>query len=158
MKSITLSQGMSTQIDDADYGRVNAIGWYAFWNGRHWYAVRNIRVNGRGGTEYLHRFIVGASGKAHVDHINGDTLNNCRDNLRLATCAENCRNRGKTLSNTSGHKGVSWNKRTEKWKAFIRVNYRQISLGEFFNKTLAALAYDDAAMKYFGEFAKLNFA
>jgi hypothetical protein len=90
------------------------------------------------------------------DHIDGNPLNNRRSNLRISTKSENARNRGKTKRNTSGHKGVYWNHQRSNWRAAIVVNYHKISLGSFSDVEEAAQAYRAAAIKYHGEFAKID--
>lgn len=91
-----------------------------------------------------------------VDHINGDRADNRIVNLRLATHSENQQNRRRPSNNTSGHKGVSWIKRYQKWQATIRVGRRNINLGRFDTKEAAANAYGRAALKHHGEFAMLD--
>ena len=91
-----------------------------------------------------------------VDHINGNTLDCRRENLRIVTSRQNTMNihiiRGKSC-----YKGVFWNKDIEKWYSRIGVNYKLINLGYFASEIEAAKAYDRAALKHFGEFARLNF-
>ena len=77
--------------------------------------------------------------------------------MRLATHAENNRNRGRQNNNTSGYRGVYWSKGAEKWQVGIKVNGKVIHLGLFLDPEAAARAYDDAARKYHGEFARTNF-
>lgn len=113
-------------------------------------------INGRNVTCYLHRVIMNAPPGVQVDHINGDTLDNRRCNLRLCTHKENGHNR-KLQGGTSKFKGVTWHKRDRKWQAGIRHNGKQIHLGYFNDDVEAARAYDRAARKYFGEFARVNF-
>jgi hypothetical protein len=109
---------------------------------------RNIRIN---------RLIMGANTyNKIVDHKNGNTLDNRKSNLRICTNAENTRNGSIGKHNTSGYKGVSWFYLNNKWRSTIVVNYKQISLGLFSKKEDAAKAYNKAAKKYHGEFAKLN--
>jgi hypothetical protein len=91
-----------------------------------------------------------------TDHINGDGLDNRRDNLRVCNCAQNQRNRGKQNNNQSGLKGVSWHKKGKKWITQLKLNKKNIYLGLFKNKERAAVAYNEAATKYHGEFARLN--
>ncbi len=93
----------------------------------------------------------------HIDHIDGDKLNNKFSNLRACTPAENQRNRGRFKSNKSGFKGVSWMKRPAKWQAQICVDRKVKHLGLFENKVDAARAYDIAAIELHGAFAKTNF-
>jgi hypothetical protein len=91
-----------------------------------------------------------------VDHINHDGLDNRRCNLRLATQAENQRNRGKNSNNASGYKGVHWHKLTGKWQAQITVNRKRMQLGVYENIDDAARAYNEAALKFHLGFAVLN--
>lgn len=93
-----------------------------------------------------------------VDHINHNGLDNRKANLRLATAAQNARNRQKCKSKkTSKYKGVCWHKRDKKWTGRILVNSKSIALGYFEDEKEAARAYDRAARKYYGEYAEPNF-
>jgi hypothetical protein len=90
-------------------------------------------------------------------HKDGNGLN-CQDgNLRVCTSSQNGMNRGKQSDNTSGYKGVTWDKSKGKWQASIKVNQKTIFLGRFNNVIEAAKAYDEGAKKYHGAFARLNF-
>jgi len=89
-----------------------------------------------------------------VDHINGNSLDNRFDNLRLATHANNGKNVKKRKDNTSGFKGVCWDKRAKKWQAKIKVNNKRIYLGYYNNKFYAALIYARAAKHYFGKWRR----
>jgi hypothetical protein len=91
-----------------------------------------------------------------VDHINGNTLDNRKLNLRICKNEENVRNQKLSKRNKTGYKGVSYNKRLEKFCATIRFKNKTICLGHFENKIDAAIAYNNSAIKYFGEFSKLN--
>jgi hypothetical protein len=93
-----------------------------------------------------------------VDHRNGDTLDNRRTNLRLATCSQNSCNRQKTKSKTSSRFiGVSFDKHKVVWTAYISFHRKRIWLGCFKTEIAAAKAHDEAAKKYHDEFARLNF-
>ena len=105
----------------------------------------------------MHRQITNAPDHRVVDHIDHDGLNNRKRNLRLCTFAENCRNTRRTAPSTSKYKGVHWNKRRKKWAASIRFDNKTYHLGCFDSELAAALAYDQAAKKYHGAFASLNF-
>lgn len=112
-----------------------------------------------GSAGLMHRLILGAPAHLECDHIDGDGLNNRRSNLRLATKAENGRNRKVLcIPKASRFKGVWWEKRRNRWKARITVDSKSIDLGSFRVEEDAAIAYDRAAVRYFGEFARLNFA
>ncbi len=89
-----------------------------------------------------------------VDHINRDSLDNRRKNLRLATNVQNGQNRSKQRNNTSGYKGVSWDKARGRWRAFIQVGGTHKTLGRFDEMHDAVKARRDAEILYFGEFAR----
>lgn len=92
----------------------------------------------------------------HLDHIDGNTWNNRLSNLREATTSQNLANSKTFETNTSGYKGVCWHKQHQKWRAYIVVSKKQHHLGLFTELHDAARAYRDAALKYFGEFARHN--
>ena len=108
-------------------------------------------------TLQIHRLITEAPKGMHVDHINGNPLDNRKSNLRICTHAENQRNRGANKNNTSGYKGVSWHKRNKKWACQIKHNYKKIHVGNYATPEEAARAYDAKAKEFQGEFAYLNF-
>lgn len=105
----------------------------------------------------MHRVILGVQDGILVDHCDGDGLNNQRFNLRPANQFQNQQNRGIDRNNTTGLKGVTWNKAAQKWYAFIGVNGKHTYLGGFDFKLEAGLAYDNAARELHGEFAWTNF-
>lgn len=90
-----------------------------------------------------------------TDHKNRDKLDNCRSNLRPATYLQNSGNQ-KTGYGSSKFKGVSWYKVTEKWLSQIQFEGKTKHLGYFTDELDAAKAYNEAALKHFGEFARLN--
>ena len=94
--------------------------------------------------------------KLHVDHIDGNPLNNDISNLRYASSAQNSMNSKKQQNTTSIYTGVSFYKSLNKWRAQIQIDGSKKHLGFFENEKDAALAYNKAASHYFGEFAKLN--
>ena len=148
---IPLSQGHVALVDDEDYERILALSpWSILRTPRTLYAKRN------GDPTYMHRVIVGAGKGQEVDHRDGDGLNNCRSNLRLASSAENKWNQG-PRAGTSQYKGVCWDKTRSNWRANIVVDRRQITLGRYQTQEDAALAYDVAARELHGDYARLNF-
>ena len=103
--------------------------------------------------QYLHKMILPAD--TDVDHVNRNSLDNRRDNLRVATRSQNNYNTGKHSQNTSGYKGVR--RMGNNWQARIKVAKVDIHIGTYLSKEQAALMYDFAAVKYHGKFARLNF-
>lgn len=90
-----------------------------------------------------------------IDHINRVRSDNSWSNLREANGAENSRNEGLRANNTSGLRGVGWNKSREKWRANIKVNNKQMYLGSFYTKEAAYEAYKAAALRLHGEFCNV---
>ncbi len=156
-KQIPLTQGKYALVDDDVYEWASQYRWCASNKGNTSYAVRNVGNGLVIKRIHLHREIMNAPHGTLVDHINGDGLNCTRANMRLASRSENNRNSCKQINNTSGFKGVYWNKNKNKWHAQIRANNRRVHIGLFPDIEQAARAYDVAARKYHGEFAKTNF-
>lgn len=157
-REIELTQGYVTIVDDDLYEALNAHKWCIHRSGRIIYANRGVWIDNRCQHVFMHRVIIGAEPGMRVDHINGDTLDNRRANLRTCTPAENNRNRRiRRADNTSGYKGVSWHAKRGKWHAHIRHEGRLRHLGYFDNPIGAAHAYDAAAIEMFGAFARVNF-
>jgi hypothetical protein len=159
MKAIGLTQGKEALVDDGMYEELNKYKWRARCSCGRWYANRwSSMVNGERYLIHMHRVVLLTPEGMATDHINGDGLDNRRENLRLATNSENNQNRiNKRRRCTSNFKGVYWHNETKKWSSGIRLAGKQIYLGEFISEIQAALAYDEASKKYFGEFARTNF-
>lgn len=127
--------------------------WYVTSGG---YVRRNFSENCERKYELLHRLVVGAKRGEIVDHVNGDKLDNRRGNLRICTHVENTQNRGPSKTNSSGFKGVWFDPRRKKFRANVRAQNKKHSLGSFDTADEAAQAYNAAALRLHGEFARLN--
>ena len=124
-----------------------------------WYAARHSsRKNGKQTTIQMHRLLLGLKpgDSRESDHKDGNGLNNRRNNLRIATRAQNQHNQ-RPQKGTSRFKGVCWHRDAAKWQAQIQIERRKIHLGYFDSEIEATRAYDAAARNHFGEFARLNF-
>lgn len=157
VREIPLARGGVALVDDEDYGRVLAAGpWHGNPGQRTSYAMHNVRCDrGRGWTtQSMHVFVMG---QPWIDHINGNGLDNRRENLRLATHGQNAANRPKRSDSKSPYKGVERNPRGLPWRARICVNYKKRHLGLYPTAEEAARAYDAAAVEAWGPFANLNF-
>lgn len=153
MRKIPLTQGQVAIVDDDDYVTLSQYKWYALWDDdtQSFYAGREFRINGKRRTVRMQAFLMGGM----ADHKNHDTLDNQRDNLRIADRFRNAHNRRISRNNTSGYKGVS--PQNGRWRAVIYLHSKRKSLGMFDDPIDAAKAYDAAARELFGEFAYLNF-
>lgn len=150
---------------DCHYEDVSKSTWFYKKDIYGGYAARQVRIlpygDGNRGANYqrmmpMHRQVLDAKSGELVDHINGNKLDNRCSNLRIVNTQQNQHNRAKLLNNTSGYKGVQWRKDRNKWVAVIRVNTRLITLGTFKDIKDAAQAYNDAALRYHGEYARIN--
>ena len=150
---VPLTQGYLALIDAEDVPLVEGYSWTALVKANTIYAKRAQKVDGRSVTVRMHRVIAGANADQIVDHINGNGWDNRRCNLRIATNAENLRNRGPQKNNTSGYKGVTWSKAAKKWQAQIKTNGAVKYLGLFDSKESANAAREAASKKDHGEFA-----
>jgi len=156
MKAILLTQGKRALVDDEDYAELSKRKWCATRWYHSFYAVRHLNKKS---ILPMHRAIMGLSlgdGKM-IDHINRDTLDNRKRNLRVVTPSLNEYNKKKQSNNSSGYRGITWDKNRNKWQARVGIKGKLVFCGRFDNKIEAALAYDSGAIKYYGEDAILNF-
>jgi HNH endonuclease/AP2 domain len=155
LKLIPLTKGKTAIVDDEDYEFLNRWKWKTHAVGNKFYATR---TGGTKGTYRMHRVIMGLTkgDPIEVDHINGNSLDNRRRNLRLATHAQNGRNLQMKSSNTSGYKGVTFHKFSGLWHAVITVDRRTVSLGYYHDPKEAHAAYCAAATLHHGEFARFQ--
>lgn len=157
MKTIPLTKGQLAIVDDEDYAELSQYKWhystgYAYRRGRASRGEDNKKCIS------MHRQLLSPPNGMDVDHINQVRSDNRRANLRIVTHRDNTLN-ARVCRGRSTYRGVSWEKRRKHWIANIVVNYKQLYLGSFKTEQEAALAYDEAAKKYFGTYAelKLNF-
>lgn len=144
-------------MDDEDFEYLNQWKWYTHKpNPLCCYAKRTIRETAQQKTVQMHRLIMGAQKGQLVDHVDGNGLNNQRSNLRLCSRPQNSRNRRKHKPTSSFYMGVSWCKKLNMWVAQISTNNKKINLGRFLIEKEAAEAYNKAALKFHGEFARIN--
>jgi len=157
MKEILLTQGMVALVSDCDYARVSCMNWYANKKRMGVYVAARGGGNRGGKIVYMHRLIMEAMEGFDVDHINGNCLDNRRENLRVCLHYQNTANRTrKNCNNRSGVTGVSWDNNCQKWVARIVCKYKVIQMGYFTNLSDAVLARKQAENHYFGAFAPIG--
>ena len=151
MKEIPLTQGKVAIVDDDMYDYLMQWSWYASQTKKTWYVRRSEGHK----KIYMHRQIMQAPKGFDVDHRDGNGLHNWRENLRVCSHQHNTMNRpGNT--GRAGYKGAYYHKRDQCWRAQIQVDRRAIFLGSFDTAEDAAIAYNQAALERFGEFAFFN--
>ena len=157
MRKVELTRGLVALVDDEDFERVNQLKWNAVIKRNTIYAIRRYRILGVQKSIRMHRFILNCSEELQIDHKNGNGLDNQRSNLRTCNNQQNHFNTAPQKNTSSKYKGVCWDKRKSKYMSKIMVDGKCIFLGYHDNEIESALCYDNAAQKYFGEFARLNF-
>jgi len=157
-RRVHLSEGKYAVVDQQDFYRLNNLDWIVKEDFDSIYAVRFFKEAGKHSKlTSMHRFICNPPADLFVDHRNCNGLDNRRDNLRPATHSQNSCNRPKRKNTTSRFVGVHFSKKKNVWVAQIKHLGKTIWLGYFDDEIDAARAFDRAAIKYHGEFAKLNF-
>jgi hypothetical protein len=144
-----LKNGLNFTIDKDDYDLIKNYSWQTNSENYVQTTINNKSVK-------LHRFLMNPKENEYVDHINHNTLDNRKENLRVCTNEENCRNKRTYKNNTSGVKGVTWMKKNQVWIARITYNKKRIHLGCFSTLEEAKKSRQEAEIKYFGEFRYLG--
>jgi len=160
MKKIKLTKNKFTIVDDEDYEKLRLYTWHATpvrKGHKGFYATTNVKIShNKYKKSRMHREIMQPQTGMVIDHIDGDSLNNQRSNLRICTVSENVRNCSLYKTNTSGFKGVHWNQKKKRWVARVRLNGKAVLNKMFVEKIDAVKAYNEKAKEYFGEFARIN--
>ena len=144
---IYLTQNKYCLVDRINYSHLNTIKWHAVLIENKWYA-RNSKIG------YMHRYINKTPKNMFTDHINGDSLDNRKENLRAVTPEQNVLNSSIAKNNTSGVTGITWLKLQNSWQTRIRINYKNIFLGNFKLKKDAIEARKRAEKIYFKEYSR----
>lgn len=154
MKLIKLTRGKQAKVDDDDYDMLMAYKWQASFYG---YAVTNTSRRSGRRVMWMHREVMRAVDGQIIDHIDGDTLNNQKSNLRFVTESQNHWNQRTRKDSKSGLKGVdSYRAKYGRWRAYIKVGKKKCHLGYFSSAELAHEAYKEAAIKHFREHARFE--
>lgn len=149
-RTITLTKGMKAIVDPEDYDIISGMKWCVTNSRGQLRALHSKRNGSKINTILMSRYIMDCPENMVVDHINHNTLDNRRCNLRICTRSENMRNRV-----SHGCKGVS--RHYSKWRSRITINGETIIIGDFIDKQDAILAYNNAAIQYHGIFANTNY-
>lgn len=160
MRVLENNKNLNVLVDDEDYQLFSKFKWTIIYKREIPYVIRGQWISETKSTKiiYLHRLLVNAKNNDIVDHINGNTLDNTRANLRICSSVDNSRNQKLNKKNKTGYKGVFYNKRlkSKPYSVHIGFNNKTIFCGYYSTKEEAASAYNDVAIKFFGEFARLN--
>jgi hypothetical protein len=160
MQEIILTTGERTLVSDEDFEYLIQWEWCPNYHKNITYAMRSDYSTGSRKAIIIHRVIATRMGlditDKEIDHKDRDGLNNQRSNIRTCNKSQNQQNASKRVDNCSGYRGVRFDRRSNRWAAQIRFQTHAHHLGYFDNEEKAALAYNAAAIRFFGEFAVLN--
>jgi hypothetical protein len=152
-------KGKVVIVSPCDYAILKPFKWWVKFSGvnrQQAYIKTSFRVNGKQRYISIHRMIMNPKIDQEVDHINGNGLDNRRENLRVCTTAENVRNSSKRKDSTHQYKGTVFVKNRNRWRSRIQVNGKRYWSGYFKTEIEAAKRFDEMAKKYHGEYVKLN--
>jgi hypothetical protein len=161
MKEIISTNGFKIIVDDEDYNRLMKYSWavYKSPTSTMYYASTQSLKKKIGYAISMHRMVLGLEEQKNmniVDHINRNSLDNRKSNLRIVNKKENEMNSGVRKNNTSGYKGVNHRKDTKKYRAYIFINGKQKNVGNYKTAKEAAIAYNKEIVKFFPEYAYIN--
>lgn len=149
-------KGYMALVDDEDYELVSKYNWYVCDRSKTRKTLYAEAHDGKNKRLRMHRLIMGNPDGLFVDHIDGNGMDNRKENLRVCTASQNSMNRAAVSKNVFGYKGVEKNGKSMRFSARIKVGGVRYYLGSFKTPKEAAEAYNEAAKKHHGEFAKLN--
>lgn len=153
---VVFRNGMECYFDTEDYEKLKAYRWRFIAGRSNSYAGAEI-YGGETKRVLMHRIVTNCPEGMVVDHINGNGLDNRKENLRVVTRSQNGKNRKSNKNNTSGYKGVTYDRRSDSYKASIMSDRKNVYLGTFNTAEEAAKAYADASAKYHGEYGRTHF-
>jgi hypothetical protein len=155
VKEIVLNNSKIAIVSDHRFSELNQWHWHAYKDHNVWYAVRHTYLpNGKRTTIRMHQQIMGSLPDGElIDHRDSNGLNNQDDNLRICSSRQNSQNKRKSRTSRSKYKGIYFDKEMQKWRARISYEGKRINLGYFFSEKEAAQAYNEAAIKFYGDFA-----
>jgi hypothetical protein len=151
MKSITMTNGVRTIVDDDMHEMYGKYNWTQHTKG---FACRSMKMEGKWKTVFLHRLVMNVPQGKEVDHINGDRLDNKKSNLRICSREDNAKNRMKRYDSQQPFKGIRLRK--GRWEVNLQCDKKAYYLGRYNTAIEAAKVYDKYAKKYFGQFARFN--
>ncbi len=151
-KIIKLSRGLETIVSDEDYDYLSKTKWYASSAGGTFYAAKKGQK-----IVYMHRIITGATMCQEVDHVDGNSLNNRRENLRIAEHRQNLQNQKPQTGKSSRYKGVYKDRRKKTWTVQIKDRGQMRTINGIEREEIAAYIYDLLALDRFKIFARFNF-